>query len=198
MNAAWISAFIALWVVVLFLCVVLLGLLRRIGNVLEQAEQRLAASADGSHWGGLPVGSRVPRFNVRASGPSADPTMTSADLLQEPTLLLFMEGGCGPCRNLADELRGSGAKIAGVPIHIVFSDEHGPADWVPDNIPTVFEHAGEVSRAFQNVATPQAYLVDANHTILAKRTVGSHANLIDMVVQKGGEPPADHGKVSVA
>lgn len=47
MTTPWISVFVALWVIVLLLAVVVVGVLRRIGGVLDAAEAQLAANPEG-------------------------------------------------------------------------------------------------------------------------------------------------------
>lgn len=195
MSTPWIIAFLALWAVVLVTLAVTIGLLRRTGPLLEQLERRLAADAQAepAAWG-APVDTQVPEFRVAAENGDADTgrEMTSAELIRIPTILLFMEEHCGPCQRVARrpaavsalqrrELGGGATEIDGVPLRVVLDGESGRPNWLPTDIPVIYEHRREVSRAFKNRATPQAYLVDPSRLVVRRRVVGSLSDLREML-----------------
>jgi hypothetical protein len=184
MSAPWAAAVITLWVVVLLIAVVVTGVLRRIGAVLEQAEARLASGVQDSFApGGLAVASRAPEFRVfDTNGAGKAPREISSDeLIRTPTILLFMSANCAPCRELAAELPSAMRDVDGVPLYAIFDKNEGRPEWLPRDVPTVFESSREVSRAFENVATPQAYLLDSNRLVVTKRVVMSLSDLKAMV-----------------
>ena len=179
MSTAWIVAFVVQWVVVLATAVVVIGLLKRTAGALEQAEATAAAPIS---LGGIPVASRAPDFTVYgASSPqSGAATLTAQELVDGPTILLFMEQHCPPCRQLAAEIGASLDPANPVHLRVVLDQEDGAPDWVPDDVPVVYQRGRAVSRAFENSASPQAYLLDPDRNVLAKRIVRSVEDLREM------------------
>lgn len=178
MSTSWAAAFVALWVVVLVIAVVVVGLLRRISSVLEQAEAHVASSGSGAAAiGGLPVASYAPEFRV--FNENGDEIKT-AELVRTPTILLFMEAHCGPCEQLAPDLEPAVDEIEGVPFFIVLSEEEGRPPWLPTGVRAVYQRQGELSQAFENTATPQAYVLDPSRFVLSKRLIGSLSDLREL------------------
>lgn len=190
MSAAWTTAIVALWIAVMLVAIVLLGVLRRVAAVLERAESHLSSAGGVSL--GLPVGSTAEDFRVL----SEDGDETRADdLIRAPTLVLFMEVHCGPCQALAKELDGVGDELAELAFFVVLDQEHGRPEWMPAGVQTVFQQDGEVSRAFRNDATPQAYVVDDRRLILGKALIGSLSSLTELAIPhaaKGGDRNRRH------
>ncbi len=179
MSTAWIVAFVVQWVVVLATAVVVIGLLKRTAAALEQAEATRAAPVS---LGGIPVASRAPNFTVYgASSPqSGAVTFTAEELVDRPTILLFMQQHCPPCRQLAAEIGASLDPANRVHLRVVLDEEEGAPDWLPDDVPVVYQRGRAVSRAFENSASPQAYLLDPDRNVLAKRIVRSIDDLREM------------------
>jgi hypothetical protein len=189
MSTAWVAAFVVLWVAVLLIAVVVVGLLRRISNVLELAEAgALAAGSGGAAIGGLPVASYAPEFRV--FGESGDEVRTP-DLVRTPTILLFMDAHCGPCEQLAADLEPAMTEIEGVPFYVVLNQEEGRPGWLSPAVSAVYQRHGELSQAFENTATPQAYVLDPSRFVLSKRLIGSLADLralaLPQAPQNGGD-----------
>ncbi len=179
MSTAWIVAFVVQWVVVLATAVVVIGLLKRTAGALEQAEATLAAPVS---LGGIPIASRAPDFTVYgATGlQSGAATLTAEELVDGPTILLFMEQHCPPCRQLAAEIGASLDPANRVRLCVVLDEEDGAPDWLPDDVPVVYQRGRAVSRAFENSASPQAYLLDLDRIVLAKRIIRSIDDLREM------------------
>ena len=101
MSAAWIAAFLALWVVVILETVLVLGLMRRVWHLAQEAQLLITGPGFDLAVGGAPAGAAIPAFHVTdAEGRP----LSSADLFAMPAVALFVERGCGPCRELAREL----------------------------------------------------------------------------------------------
>jgi thiol-disulfide isomerase/thioredoxin len=196
-SAPWVAAFIALWIVVLLMAGVVLGVLRRMTTVLVQVERGAASGAGAAAIGGIPVDSHANAF--RAALEIGD-DVASNDLVREPMILLFMGGYCGPCEEIAPELADVGDTIEGLPFVVVLNEEEGRPPWLPLSVPVVYQRGGEVARAFENIATPQAYVVEPNLLVRAKRLVGSVGDLRELAlsgVAKGGDAGVDHAQVEV-
>lgn len=96
MSLPWIVLFIALWLVVIAETLLVLGLSRR----LTALESPRTPNVGGAIMGAIPVGTPIPREVAdRLAIPSPDATITSS-------VILFLSPGCGPCRTLADALKG--------------------------------------------------------------------------------------------
>ncbi len=183
MSGPWIAAFGALWVVTLGIGLAVLGILRRFSAVLEAAEARVSAQNEL----GAPVRSTVADFKLYdESGRVA----LTRDAVNEPTLLLFVEPGCGACRQLVQELDGTGATLDGVPFAIVIEDSRRARAFAfPEGVRVVYEQHGDVFRAFRNRATPQAYVIDNEGLVLARKVPASALDLHEMArfQREGGD-----------
>lgn len=189
MSSAWISAFVALWVVVIFLAVTLLGWLRRTSLVLEQAEARLAAAPLGMTFGGAPPGTQIPPFEVADEHGAP---VSSAELLRTPSVVLFMSSGCEACHHVASELDGLDGRVGGIPLHLLIEDSEAARRFpFPPRAPVLFQAEQAASKAFQNVTTPQAFGVDASGRVIDVVIPGSRDDLLRLASRaEGGETAA--------
>jgi thiol-disulfide isomerase/thioredoxin len=99
-----------------------------------------------------------------------------AELLHEPTIVLFMGEHCGPCRELARDLANAEPAIAAAPLFVIIGEHDRTDGWLPEGV-SVFRDAGAAARAFANIATPHGYLVDERGVIRGKRVVQSLTDL---------------------
>lgn len=174
MSGPWIAAFAVLWVVTLVIGFAVLGILRRVSAVLEAAEARLSAQNEL----GAPVRSIVADFQLYDE---RGRVVLARDDVADPVLLLLVEPGCGACRELVQELDGTGASLDGVPFAIVIEDSHrGRAFALQDGVRVLYQRHGDVFHAFRNRATPQAYVIDTGGIILARRIPASVRDLQEM------------------
>ena len=176
MSAPWIAAYAVLWLAVLVVAFVMLGLVRRIGGVLEGVERRLSTSAGEF---GAAVGSTVSPFDLDDAGGRRVPF---GELVGEPTLLLVMSDHCPACTKLAGQLDGVGETVAGVPLVVVTNAEPEPP--YPATLRVLYERGGEATAALDNRATPQAYVLDPTGRVLDRRVPGSPAHLQEMAVEQ--------------
>jgi hypothetical protein len=169
MTAPWIAAFGALWFLVVLLALAVIGMIRRTVAVLERAEQRL-----GAEYSGVPLLSVIPSFEVLDD--NTGEVVSSADLLQGPTILMFMEAGCDPCRQLAAEL--AEAELLELPLIIVAGEQGlGQRFALPPSALIVRQKGHEVARLFQSAMTPNAFVVDEAGVVLDRVVPGSVTDL---------------------
>lgn len=172
MSAPWIAAYAVLWLAVLVVAFTMLGVVRRIGGVLEGMERRLAAPA-GEY--GAAVDSTVSPFDlVDAEGRR----VPFGELVGEPTLLLVMSNHCPACTSLARDLDGVGDAVGGVPFAVVTNAE--PETPYPATLRVLYERDREATNALDNRATPQAYVLDPTGRVLDRRVPGSLSHLQEM------------------
>jgi thiol-disulfide isomerase/thioredoxin len=189
MSAPWIAAFVVLWIGFLALAVILLGLLRRMSPILERAEAQLGVHGGRGSFGGAPVASAVAPFQlVDAKGRTA----LSRESVEEPTLLLFVAPGCGPCEQILGGLDGVGERYEGVPFHVVVEEGEGAVE-APPGVSLLYERGHAASAAFQTIVTPHAFVVDHGGLVLDQRIPGSAEDLRQMALrQRGGGGSDDH------
>ena len=172
MSAPWIAAYAVLWLAVLVVTFTMLGIVRRIGGVLEGVERRLAVST--AEFGAA-VGSTVSPFDLDDAEGRRVPF---GELVGEPTLLLVLSDHCAACTRLVGELDGVGDTVAGVPFVVVTNT--GPETPYPATLRVLYERGGEATAALDNRATPQAYVLDQAGRVLDRRVPGSLTHLQEM------------------
>jgi hypothetical protein len=171
-SAPWIAAYAVLWLAVLVVTFVMLGLVRRIGGVLEGVERRLSVST--AEFGAA-IGSTVSPFDLDDAGGRRVPF---GELVGEPTLLLVLSDHCAACTKLVGELDGVGDAVGGVPFVVVTNTE--PETPYPATLRVLYERGGEATTALANRATPQAYVLDPAGRVLDRRVPGSLTHLQEM------------------
>lgn len=188
MSWPWIAAIVATWVLMLLLAIVVLGTLRRIGAVLEQAELSLRGGFEAVIGGAL-AGTRLPPFALQTRDGEE---VRSDELLSSPALFLFVDANCGPCRTLVPQLADAGRAIDGLPLFVVTGSVDGLA--VPETIALFFEtDRREAAQAFQGPATPQAFVVSDN--IVVERSIPNRLHdlheLVNAARRKGVVAPQE-------
>jgi hypothetical protein len=176
MTAAWTAAFLLLSLVVLVDTVLILGLLRRGTAVLEQAERRITDSGSGSAPRiGVQPGDLVPAFTVLDR---AGARIRSEELLGRDVIVMFMSAHCAPCSALAELLVETSIGHRTVPL-VILVDDGGTPDML--GLGTEFEiyvdSREEAQRAFENIATPQAFLVEPSGVVSRRRVPSTVSDL---------------------
>lgn len=180
MSTPWIAAFASLWLVVVVVAAIVLGLLRRIGDTLDQMQLSLSADELGAR-----IGSTVPPFELTTADGT---TMPSQAVFDDRALLLFLRAGCSSCRPLLASLRGVTDRIGDVPFALVLQHHREAEELsVPTSTRVFFEGNGSASAAFKKRATPQAYLIAGNRRIIDRQIVASFDDLVAMVNANGQE-----------
>ena len=168
MTGPWIIAFLGLCALVALLTVVLLGLMRRVAILLES----LQPPPDLRDI--LPVGSKVPAFEVRDE---IGGLIGSDDLIREPTVLLMLSSGCSPCRRLAAELEAAHPELPVPTIALVDGDDDvttfGRLGFPVHRSATAFQ-------AFRSSATPVGFALDRDRVVVARGVVNSADRLTEL------------------
>lgn len=184
MPIGWAVVVVILCVAVIVLSVIVLGLLRQITPVLERATGLVAALQND----GPPVGERVPDFT--ATG--AEGEVTAVSLRGQPSVLLFLSVGCGPCEQLAADLRGADLdELAGQ--LVVVTESNGPQELgLPATLQVLTEPNGEVSQALSVNGTPLAIAVDQEGIVRAVRVVNTLGQLKEIGTVAAAPAPNEH------
>ncbi len=155
MTWPWMIAFASLTVALLALTVVVTGHLREVSGLLERAEFQLslASSALGG-LGGLGQGERVRPFRVQGMDGEI---VGSESLLSSPSVILFTEDSCEPCEELAPELEGLEFPDS---VRLIVLHQGDVVPRVPSGSLLFRQIDRSASRAFHNVAAPQAFAIE--------------------------------------
>jgi hypothetical protein len=162
MPVGWVVVVVALYVVVIAVAVVLIGLLRQITQALERAVGGPAGPAE--NLGPL-VGDQVPRFS--ALDANGEP-VSDQELRGQSAVLLFLSVGCGPCLELAAELRQT-PDLGGLASQlIVVTGPDGPeALRIPAGLRIVTEPDGKVAGALNVFGWPFAVALNPEGIVKA-------------------------------
>lgn len=163
------AAVVALWVVVVLLGLLVLGLLRRVNDVLIAVEERLAVSPAGPAEG-LPVGARLPEFAV-VSEPGEE--QSSEDLELGPAVWLLLSAGCPACTRIVEELAGHPDPLHGMRLVVVADDTAEERQRLAGLEAThIYQRDREVAAAFACSATPYGFAVNAAGEVVASGPAG--------------------------
>jgi methylamine dehydrogenase accessory protein MauD len=175
MNIFWISCFVILWAVVLFLGFSLLGTLRSLGLLSWRLEQLEATTPKRLGRDGLKPGKKAPDFTL----PSADGTEISLhDFAGRKVLLVFTQSGCSPCKAIIPELNRLGP--AEQILVINNGDREATHKWsteVGARFPVLAQEKFGVSKRYEVYATPFAFLIDERGIIASKGIVNSRQHI---------------------
>jgi methylamine dehydrogenase accessory protein MauD len=175
MNIFWITGFVILWAVVLFLGFLLLGTLRSLGLLSWRLEQLEATTPKRLGRDGLKPGKKAPDFTL----PSADGKEVSLhDFAGRKVLLVFTQSGCSPCKAIIPELNrlGPGEQV----LVINNGDPDATRKWsteVGARFPVLAQEKFSVSKKYEVYATPFAFLIDERSVIASKGTISSRQHI---------------------
>ena len=189
MSTPWIAAYAVLWLTVLVLAFTMIGIVRRVGGVLEGMEQRLSVKAEF----GAAVNSTISPFQVVDAAGRA---VAFEELVTRPTLLLVMSNHCSACTALAAQLEGVGRSVNGLPFVVVTNaDAEVP---YPETLPVLYDPNGAATTALDNRATPQAYVLDPSGLVLDRKVPGSLSDLEGMAREQRGRAANGAGTAAEA
>lgn len=172
MTTPWVIGFAVLWAAVLANVVLMLGLLRRVLPVLEAVEGMSVPAK--LNIPGLPLGSAVPEFSAVAT----DGRMfESQSLAGAPWVALFIAAHCEPCRALVSEVSERVQQLEFPAQIVVVVDDARMAQQLPSAFTVLVETKGEISRLFENLATPHAFAIDRDGHVVGDAVANGVAAL---------------------
>lgn len=198
MTAPWIAAFVALWILVLILGLLVLGTLRRLVPLMERFEANVSSGAASPSPGGLSPGTVVPPFRAQEVGGDE---FTDADLRGSRTIVLFLGSSCRACeRFVRDLVKG---RVPALEARLVaVSDDLGAARQLArsEDVTVLVEERRSLARVFESHATPHAFVVGEDGTVLASGTPNDWKRLSDLVAraEKGGGRTSETAAAPVA
>jgi peroxiredoxin Q/BCP len=179
---------VLLWFVVLFLGFLLMGALRTVGLVSWRLEQVQSAMPQGRFArDGLKTGSKAPEFTLPAAGGGE---VSLRDFAGREVLLVFVQGGCGPCHQAVpalNKVRGAGAPNVMAIFNGSLEDARQWAAETHATFPVLAQDKSSVSKPYQAFVTPLAFLVDASGVIRSKGIVSSAQHIGYILSQRDAE-----------
>lgn len=175
MSYSFLSTYLALWALVLFEALILLGLLRELTEIRRLAE-------DGRLPQRLPLGARGPRLKGSdlRSGAAIDTSLFAGREL----MLLFLSPGCRMCWRLADGTRKLAAEPSLSRIAVCrggAAECAGFADALAADVPLLLDAAGGLSQGYGVRTAPVAFVLDEEGRVRASgspRHAGELAELL--------------------
>jgi methylamine dehydrogenase accessory protein MauD len=180
MTPWWLLAYIALWLVVLFLGFLLLGALRALGLLRWRLEQLEATTPSRTGRSGLKPGQKAPDFTLPSA---AGGEVSLHDFAGRRVFLVFTQSGCKPCHRVAPALnqlqRGGAVQVLVVHNGELEATRQGAAQ-ARASFPVLVQQQFSVSKRYQMYATPFAFLIDERGVIAAKGIInnGQHIGFV--------------------
>jgi methylamine dehydrogenase accessory protein MauD len=164
---------VLLWALGLSLAFLVLGLLRALALVTWRLEQLEATTPSRIGRSGLKKGTRAPDFRL----PSVQGTEVSLlDYADSKLFLVFMQSGCGPCKNIVPELNRIQA-LGGIQVLVIHKgDLEASRKWTSDlqaRFPVLAQEDWTVSKRYQVFATPFAFVIDTTGVIVSKGIINN-------------------------
>lgn len=134
---------------------------------------------------GLRVGSKVSDFALasRQRGPT---DRRFSNLLTAPSsVFVFIDAVCPPCRALTERIATDGFGFAAVPVYVITDQPLEQA--VAANTTVLFQHGGAASAAFDQLAYPQAFVVDDTGVVRHRAFPNSAKDLRQLLGSANGQ-----------
>lgn len=197
MTAPWIVAFVALWVLVIALGLLVLGTMRRLVPLLERSQEVISSSARRLAIGGLPPGTSVPPFTAQGI---TGATFVDTDLRGSTAIVLFLGSGCMACERLVDDLEHGRVPDLGARL-VVVSDDRAEALRLGESaeVTVLVDENRTLARLFESAAAPHAFILDEHGTVLANGTPDEWEGLRHLfVTAKGGDRESDRAAAAMS
>jgi hypothetical protein len=126
---------------------------------------------------GPPVGEPIPHFSARDT---AGEVVDELSLRGQPALLVFLSVGCGPCEELAAEIRQADLGPLARQLIIVTRPDGPRVLGIPEGLRVVTETSDELTGPLAVMGLPFAIAVDASGIVKGARVPNTVEHLDDM------------------
>ncbi len=177
MSGPWITAFVAVSFATLVTLVLVLGLVRQLGGILERVETLLLDAEGSAPLHGSPVGSPLPSFEVRTVGGG---TISDAHVRGHPWIFLFLDADCTPCQALIDDLSRGDVSPLPVPLYVLVEGAAEEEGRLPAWSVAISPEETALPRLFRSSVRPNAIAFDARGVVVERGTPNSVEHLREM------------------
>jgi methylamine dehydrogenase accessory protein MauD len=184
---------VLLWLFILLLGFLLLGTLRALGVLSWRLEQLQATAPKRLGRDGLKPGKKAPDFTL----PNMEGEEVSLhDFAGSKVLLVFTQGGCGPCERVLPELNRLG-RSDDLQVLVVNNGNREAtrsfAEKAGAQFPVLAQEHFSVARQYQMFATPFAFLIDERGIIRSNGIINNRQHI--GYVLSGAGKREDHAEV---
>jgi hypothetical protein len=187
MTDPWIVAFIALWMLVIVIGLLVLGTLRRIVPTLERLESYAPPISADAIPRGLPAGASIPELEAERAGGGQ---FAISDLRGSLSFVLFLSDECRPCARFVRDLTKDRVPELGARL-VVVVESASLAEQVAraQGVTVLIQRERELADVFDSNVTPHAFALDADAVVLASGTPNdwTRLRLLGQAAAKGGE-----------
>lgn len=160
------ASYIALWILVIVLCILLLSVARQVGTLHLRLGPRGALELDEE---GPPLGEALPP--AETSDRNGQPVTVGGP--GSPQILLFVSPGCPVCREVAPSLP-IVARVGSLSPYVISdADEAGAHEYASLGRGTPFIVGPDLARSYRVPGTPYAVILDGLGVVRAKGTVNN-------------------------
>ncbi len=193
MNTILAISSILLWLALLFLAFLMLGTLKAMTFLRWQLEQLQATNPTRKGRGGLKVGKKAPDFTLPGV---AGVEVSLADFAGRPLFLVFVQTGCGPCHAVAPDLNRLQHSGKFQVVVVNNGEPKAVAKWAAEvhaEFPVLVQDQWSVSKRYEVLATPFAFLIDEQGVIASKGFV-SNKQYMSFVLERRSATKAEHAE----
>jgi hypothetical protein len=176
-SFSFLSTYVALWGLVLFQTLIIVGLLRELAEIRRLAE-------DGRLPQRLPLGARAP--SLRGSDLRTGTTFDTALLSGRELVVLFLSPGCRICWRLADGTRKLPAEPSLSRIAVCHGSDGECASFVDTlagDVPVLLDSSGSMSARYGVRSTPVAFVLDREGRIRSSGSPRHGGELAELIQQ---------------
>jgi methylamine dehydrogenase accessory protein MauD len=177
LNACWLASDVLLWIVVVFLCFLLLGSLRAMGRLQWRLEQLEAITPSRLGRSGLRLGKKAPEFTLASVSGSQ---VSLHQFAGRKVLVVFTQTGCEPCQLLVPELNSVQADARAQVLMVNNGQLEAARKWAGEiraRFPVLVQENLSLSKRYEILATPFAFLIDEKGVIASKGICNSKQHI---------------------
>jgi methylamine dehydrogenase accessory protein MauD len=190
MTGLWLASYLVLWGLVVVVCLLLIGILREIGQVYRQLESRQPQPQEESsipalEHDGPAIGSSI--VDLEADTINGFGTLIPATLQERgSTLLVFMSPMCETCQHIVEPLNALAADAARAisPNVIMRADEQACRAFLsvfPLHMPVVCDRDRTITMGLDVHRTPFGLLYDEQGTLIRKGLLEGQEDLLALL-----------------
>lgn len=203
MTGLWLVSYFVLWVIVLVLCFFLVGVLRQLGLLYRQLDQRPSQSSEEEdvlpalEQDGPMIGAALPPLGVDTCNGFGKVTPA---LLREQgaTLLVFLSPMCEPCQHAVEPLNSLVADATRNattvhPVVIIRADEQACRAFLsvfPLHMPVICDAEANITMGLGVHRTPFGLLYDEQGILIRKGGLEGHQDLLAVLGDDSASPEA--------
>jgi methylamine dehydrogenase accessory protein MauD len=190
MTGLWLVSYLVLWVIVVVLCFFLVGVLRQLGLLYRQLEQRPLQSQEEDaipalEQDGPTIGSPLPNLEVDTFNGFGRLTTTILRN-QGSTLFVFMSPMCETCQHAVEPLNMlvTDATHNVHPVVIIRADEQACRAFLsvfPLHMPVVCDREAAITMGLSVHRTPFGLLYDEQGILVRKGGLEGHEDLLALL-----------------